>query len=300
MDKFRLISSERIVSLEENADITFRNMIEQLSNADYVLLGETHDNPAHHRLQDKILVALINAKRQPAVVFEMFNREDAGTIASISRRYPNEPDRIADAVDWGKTGWPDWKMYRPIVKTAMDAGLPVIAGNLSRWEIRRMLMKGIPPISKETAIHMGLMVPLPEQQEEELRKKINAYHESIASPQIVAGMLLAQRTRDAILADAMISHNRGDGAVLIAGREHTRADYGVPFYLAHREPDAIIASLVFTNNDDEATSMLKLADSMDSRRSYDFVWVLSADQAQDHDEQPRVAHQQDPLDTISP
>lgn len=50
----------------------------------------------------------------------------------------------------------------------------------------------------------------------------------------------AQRARDAVMADTMLSF--GD-AVAIVGRGHARRDMGVPLYLAARAPDATMLSL---------------------------------------------------------
>jgi uncharacterized iron-regulated protein len=47
---------------------------------------------------------------------------------------------------------------------------------------------------------------------------------------ILAGMVAAQRARDAIMAQALQAHAP---AVLIAGNGHVRRDFGVPHYLAH-------------------------------------------------------------------
>src|SRR5262249_55513159 len=44
-----------------------------LADADYVLLGEQHDNPAHHELEAEIVRRLIAAGRRPALVMEMLD-----------------------------------------------------------------------------------------------------------------------------------------------------------------------------------------------------------------------------------
>lgn len=286
---------ERIIYSIEGDEISFSDMIEKLAQADYILLGEQHDDPVHHRLQQRVLAALIKSGRQPAVVFEMFDREDAGLIASVSRQHPDDPDQIAKAVNWKASGWPDWQMYRPIVKTAMDASLPVIAGNLSRWRARRMIIEGVPLMNSKTATHMGLLTPLPSDQEEQLRQKISLMHGMMAPTKVIAGMLAAQRVRDATLADSMISRNYGNGAVLIAGREHTRTDYGVPFYLNHREPEAKIASLAFIDAS-EAIESEQSTDSKQAEHAYDFVWMLPSTYATKYLESPKIAHQQKALD----
>src|SRR3954465_13282726 len=48
-----------------------RVMFGRLAATRFVLLGERHDNPDHHRLQARALSELVKAGRRPAVVFEM-------------------------------------------------------------------------------------------------------------------------------------------------------------------------------------------------------------------------------------
>jgi uncharacterized iron-regulated protein len=52
-----------------------------LARARYVLLGERHDNPDHHRVQAALVRALVNAGRRPAIAFEMFSADNADAIA---------------------------------------------------------------------------------------------------------------------------------------------------------------------------------------------------------------------------
>lgn len=268
-------NSIRILSVEQDSEISLPVLIKELVEADYVLLGEAHDNPAHHKLQQKLLKSLVDAGRKPAVVFEMFNREDDGIIATTSRRYPSDPDRIATAVNWAESGWPDWCMYRPIVKTALDAGLQVVAGNLSRVRLRELIFhRGLETFGERALMQMGLFEPLTESQKLALRDKIASAHGGGEIPSsLIAGMVMAQRMRDATLAEAMIARNLGQGAVLIAGREHVRNDYGVPHYLRYREPEARIVSVAFVEPDKTRHGVATQPPAGTGLQQYDFVWV---------------------------
>src|SRR3954466_1305556 len=71
-----------------------------VQSADFVLLGETHDNPDHHALQAR-LVRVAAQGRKPAIVFEML---DVGQQAAVDAA-PRTSDAIAEAVDWSHSGW---------------------------------------------------------------------------------------------------------------------------------------------------------------------------------------------------
>ncbi len=269
-----------IFSLRQNVSVSLSELLAQMTEADYVMLGEIHDDPTHHILQTELLAALVDSGKRPAVVFEMFNREDGGIINSMARQFPGEPDRIAEAVNWQESGWPDWQMYRPIVQTAMDASLPIIAGNISRAKLRSMAISGTPLISERTSMQLGLEQPLPEMMHMHLKQKLEMMHAGIVPSNYMSSMLTAQRYRDATLADSMIGQNRGNGAVLIAGREHVRKDYGAPFYIEHREPDARIVSMAFV---DDLAGLDALQSQNPDQPVYDFVWLRTKP---DRDQQP--------------
>jgi uncharacterized iron-regulated protein len=84
-------------------------------------------------------------------------------------------------------------------------------------------------------------------------------------------MVLAQRARDAALADGMLATAR-DGAVLIAGSGHVRADRGVPSYLRARAPEASIATLAPLEVRDGWTRPEDYEAAYGGRLPYDWVW----------------------------
>src|SRR3989442_3849037 len=97
----------------------------------FVLLGEKHDNPDHHRLQAWVVGAMIAAGRKPAVAFEMFRADQADAIARHLAASPNDAHGLADALDWRRSGWPAWSMDEPIVAHALSAKLPPVSAHLS-------------------------------------------------------------------------------------------------------------------------------------------------------------------------
>ena len=51
---------------------------------DFVLLGEKHDNPDHHRLQAWMIDALVARGRRPAIAMEMLDAEQASGPCRIT------------------------------------------------------------------------------------------------------------------------------------------------------------------------------------------------------------------------
>lgn len=277
----QVMAPGQILNLRDNSTVPVTDLMNTLAQADYVLLGELHDNPTHHQLQNKLLEWLVACGRKPAVVFEMFDQEDSGLIATTVRRHPTDPDQIARAVDWDQSGWPDWSLYRPIVKTALDTQLPIVAGNLSRSRLRHRVYRQMPVHSTESADareiktqgQLGLLQPLPAFHTETLAIKMRGAHGEKLPAAVIDALVLAQRMRDANLAEAMITRNLQQGVVLISGREHARLDYGVPHYLRYREPEARIVSLTFVDAH-EIGAAEPPGKATDPTPPFDYLWVL--------------------------
>ena len=95
-----------------------------LAKAEFVFLGETHDNEDHHRLQAAFLEAALAGGKRPALAFEMLDTSQAGTLAAALAVTPVTPDAIAEATGWKKSGWPEFALYRPIfeIRPRREAG----------------------------------------------------------------------------------------------------------------------------------------------------------------------------------
>jgi uncharacterized iron-regulated protein len=244
----------------------------EIARARYVLLGERHDNPDHHRLQAALVRALIAAGRQPAVAFEMFTADDAPAIRRHLAAAPRDAAGLARAVNWQRSGWPDWTHYQPIAHAALDAGLPIVAANLAPATARALGRGQRAALPDGLAERYGLDRPLPDGGQAALTAEIDRVHCGHVPAARLDGMVLAQRARDAMLADSMLGVD-GDGAVLIAGSGHVRGDRGVPFYLRIRAPGASIVTVAPLEVRDAWTRPEQYAAAYDDGRlPFDWVW----------------------------
>src|SRR5580704_9699750 len=64
-----------IVDVAAQRRVSEAELTARVKAAGIVLVGETHDNPDHHRLEAALVQAFSAAHHAPAVVFEMLNRE---------------------------------------------------------------------------------------------------------------------------------------------------------------------------------------------------------------------------------
>lgn len=213
--------------------------MQQLVAADYILLGETHDNPAHHQIQNEILQKLIYADVKPAFIMEMLDISDQAAIDEFMQKSTAAGD-FDKAVGFSKKGW-DWELYRPLVTTAIEEKLLFKGGNLSRSQLTG-LVRGQPITDfPELTPMLEQADRLPDQVRNDLREEIIASHCGKLPDSMVPGMMQAQIARDAML--ALQTKNAGKPAVLIAGAGHTRLDRAVPYFLSLLDPQSRIISL---------------------------------------------------------
>lgn len=235
----------KIWDVKAAAFVDVSALVKQLSLARFVLLGERHDNPDHHRLQARIIEQLVQAGRKPAVVFEMLEVAQQGSIEQYRARPDASAAGFGAALAWEHSSWPPFPEYQPIFEAAFAGKLPIFAGNLARADAKALVKQGLSALSAERVSELGLASPLPAPLEASLLDELRGSHCGQLPERLLAPMALAQRARDAQMSKVLATAGASDGAVLIAGGGHARLDRGVPYYLALAAPGVTVASVVW-------------------------------------------------------
>jgi len=206
-----------------------RDLVTRLTAARFRLLGEIHDNPRHHAARARIVTAIAAQGARPAVVFEPFDlAHDDALTAAQSRDV--DADALAQAGELDRKAW-RWPLHRPIVEAALAAGLPVRAGNVPAGALMRLARAG-PAALPNTAWRTRLdATAWDAKAAEAMRTDIVRSHCNALPEDVVPTLALAQRIRDAAMAQALAGAATADGAILIAGNGHVRGDLGVPRYV---------------------------------------------------------------------
>jgi uncharacterized iron-regulated protein len=244
----------------------------RLAGSRFVMLGERHDNPDHHVLQAKLVRALVEAGRRPALGFEMLSTDDAPALARYLARSPKDAAGLGDAVNWSRSGWPEWRLYQPIAQAALDGSLPIVATNLSRAATDAVRRNGLAGLGPSLATQLKLAEPSAETRSA-MGREIRESHCGHAPESMIDRMVDIQWSRDARMAASLTRSGLRDGAVLVAGAGHARRDRGVPAHIARQAPGAPIASLAFVEVDPAA---LKPGDYaarfVSDALPFDYVW----------------------------
>lgn len=210
------------------ADVT------QLPDADVVILGEIHDNPAHHRNQAVAVAAL-----QPvALVFEMLTPAQAVLVTADNR---DDPGLGAD-LGWDQSGWPDFAMYQPILTAAPRA---VVLGAAVPTEALMGLRDPVAVAGLLPDARFGLAEALPAADQAAREAEQMAAHCDALPAELLPYMVGVQRLRDATLAARAWEafQDLGGPVVVITGTGHARKDQGIPAALARVAPALRVLSV---------------------------------------------------------
>ncbi|RRJ82244.1 ChaN family lipoprotein [Aestuariirhabdus litorea] len=252
----------RIWSYPRMQWISVDELVEAVAQDDYLMLGEKHDNPDHHRIQWYLLYRLQQQQRLGALTMEMLKQEQQSLVDRAAQLQDPGLSDLKAALRWDEVkGW-DWPFYGPMMQLALSQGVPLRAGNLDRARIREIYGQG-----EEVAALLG-----PDQQErvqKELEAQIIESHCGQAEGGHLKAMVRVQQNRDLSMAQAMAGLPRV--SVLVAGGYHIRRDLGVPLYLLRQEPDAKLATLAMIELTEEADGGLDKA-LLNHQGVYDYLW----------------------------
>jgi uncharacterized iron-regulated protein len=271
----------RIWDVKAGAFIGEDALVARLVASRFVLLGERHDNADHHALQAKLVRAMVEAGRRPALGFEMLATDEAPAIARYLARSPKDAAGLGDAVNWSRSGWPEWRLYQPIAQAALDASVPIVATNLSKAATDAVRRNGLPGLGPALTTQLRLAEPTPETRLA-MTRELRDSHCGQVPDTAIDRMADVQWARDARIAASLARAGQRDGAVLIAGAGHVRRDRGVPVHLARQAPDASIASVAFAEADAAAVKPGDYAQRFGSDTlPFDYVWFTPKVDADD-------------------
>ena len=209
-------------------------MLKQLSKADIILFGESHNNPIAHWLQLEVTQSLA-ATNQLIIGAEMFERDNQ---AALTQYLTNEIDR--NALDSLVRLWNNYKTdYEPVVEFAKKNYISVIATNIPRRYARIVFKEGLEALEKLPAEEKKWIAPLPIAFDIELPGYKNmlsmmggdAAHSSLNFPK-------AQAIKDATMAFSILEYYKtGTTFLHLNGSYHSDNYEGILWYLKQEKPN---------------------------------------------------------------
>ncbi|HAZ60573.1 MAG TPA: hypothetical protein DCY89_03250 [Gammaproteobacteria bacterium] len=138
------------------------------------LLGERHDDPAHHAWQLQVLSALHARAPGLAIGMEMFPREAQPALDAWVAGHIDWPTLLATS-DWDAVwGFPA-ELYRPVLEFARRNRVPIVALNLHPDLIRQVSTGGFKALPSDLRAALGKPAQAPRVYRTQLAA-VHAYH----------------------------------------------------------------------------------------------------------------------------
>ncbi len=245
-------SANSIIDLRSQATIHQGQLIAELISADYVLLGELHDNPHHHEARSR-LIAAIASKKYAAVVEYL----PSGPLVRLT----GSTLQSLEQAGFSPKAWP-WTLYQPLFEAIRASGLPLYGSNLDRSISKTIFSGGSIPAAMESDYQKSALT---NDAKRSLERDLIDGHCGKLPAQYLEPMFRVQRLTDISMAQVMMRH---PPAILFAGNGHVRNDYGVPQVLRSLEPSKKRVSVGFVEEDRRNPKALA-----ELAKLYDFVWI---------------------------
>ena len=135
-----------ITRLADNQAVTMQQLAAQAEAADLVMIGEVHDNSAHHDLQLAVIRSLHAKKLPMAIGLEVIQSDSQQQLdAWVGGKLSEEQFQPIFAKNWSY----DWRLYREIFIFARDNKIPMIGLNVPKEIVKKVSRQGYQSLSDE-------------------------------------------------------------------------------------------------------------------------------------------------------
>lgn len=231
-----------IVHLPTGTLVTAQQMQGVAADARVVYVGETHDNPASHRLELETLKAV--EERNPgkaALGMEMFNRSQQPVLDRWVAGELDEKTFLKES-RWFDTWKMDFRYYRDLLLYARDKHIPVIGLNAEKelvQAVRSKQLEELTPEQKAQLPEMDLTDPYQRAQTESI------FGGHSHGKMHIEGFLRAQTLWDETMAESAARYllspqGKDRHLVVVAGANHVSYGFGIPRRVFRRVPTSYV------------------------------------------------------------
>ena len=144
---------ERVFHTGRNAFSDFEALIADVARADVVFVGEQHDDPNTHRLEEALLQGFRRREIIATVSLEMFERDVQRLLDEYLARSIPEEEFLKESRPWPRYA----SDYRPLVEFAREHGWRVLAANVPRKHASAVAKDGLAVLDDLTPAERSLI-----------------------------------------------------------------------------------------------------------------------------------------------
>ena len=252
----------------------YDQMLQELAQADVVLLGEQHNDALAHWLELQVAKDLLKGKKPGQLVLglEMFERDVQPLVAQYAA------GTLADtAFERQARPWPNYATdYRPLLLFARDNHLAVVGTNAPRPFAKVVAQRSLTALDKLPAADRALLAPLPLKVDYDLPgyKNMAAMFggDGKAHGGGAQNIIQAQALKDATMAHFIVANcHAGQTLLHLNGSYHSDHHDGIAAWLRQYAPKLLVKTISVVTQ--EQLQMLE----KQQVNVADFVVVVPAD-----------------------
>jgi uncharacterized iron-regulated protein len=142
----RRAPDEQLLRVKDGARLTLDQVLDDLSAARLIFVGELHDQFSHHEAQLRVVQAFHEAGRPVAMAMEMFRAE---TQPALDLWVAGQMSLEAFlGVYYDNWDFP-WVYYGEILMYAREHGIPLVGLNISQEVVRQVARQGFASLTPE-------------------------------------------------------------------------------------------------------------------------------------------------------
>ncbi len=228
----------RIINAKTGQTIDLSSLVKQIGASDVIYLSEKHDNPEHHKFQQKIIQGLIQTGLEPSMGFEFFSMDntpdllnfiDAGKVDHSAKIENIIEADLRRKLDWNNQSNEMWKYYFDLLSIAQKENFNVagidLPGTLKK-RITRKGINGISPIEKEMVFSTHLSDG---EYKDYMYSIFQAVHCGMGNEKMQSRLYdtwVARNDKMALSITQLVKHSNGP-VIIIIGGGHTEYGLGV-------------------------------------------------------------------------
>ncbi len=226
-----------ILHLPTGVYVDHQALFDNVERVQVVYVGETHDNPASHRLQLDILRHLATTNTgKITMAMEMFTPEQQPVLDRWSAGELDEKTFLKE-VGWFDSWRMNFALYRDLLNFCKENNIPVLALNANKDLQKKVGRVPFEDLSTEEQSQL----PELDQQDPYQRAMVESvYSGHVKSANMLDGFQRVQTLWDETMAQNIAAHlqsvDKDHQILVIAGGNHVRYGYGIPRRVFRRVP----------------------------------------------------------------
>jgi uncharacterized iron-regulated protein len=249
-----------VLRLQDQKTIAFDQMVGEISKSRIIIIGEMHDNQAHHELQLKIIRTMHEGRVPVAVGLEMFRAENQELLDKWWRwGMSTEQFEVLYRENWDMP----WPLYRDIFLYTRQKRIPLVGLNVPREIIEKVAREGYGSLTEaeRKKLPPGITCTLDESYRSFIQKAFTEHAHS--SGVTVDHFCEAQMVWDSAMATYALDYldkNPDKKMVILAGEVHAWK-LAIPRQIAAMRPDVTVSVILATPDGKMGQGKLTAADA---------------------------------------